>query len=777
MIDVNTEAGQISLPLMTFKADVLPIFPTWHRTMNEGFPWPRGHRVLHEKVVAVYLGENEELPGVGLITEATAIVESQVTRAAARARVKILQSEKLAGETSCLVEPYPYHAENSPRERELQMKVFLMLQRYLDLYKNKNSKSAIPEDNYGELNKISTLNDPEKAALDLASICYIAKMMTPVQCREVLEMDTVVKVLRFLETVVSQATTALDPNHVDMSQNDPAYLALKVKHAPLSDEARSKLERELARLRGMSGKDNREAETTVDYINTVLSMPWGQVSKTRDDIPAAKKTLDESHYGLDAVKKKILIDLAVRQRTEGKKGKILCLVGPPGVGKTSIAKSIAEATGRKYVRMALGGVRDEAEIRGHRRTYISSIPGRVMECLKEAGTTNPVFVLDEIDKLSEDPRGNPKAALLEVLDPEQNNAFRDHYLDIPFDLSGTMFIATANDLESIPGPLRDRMDIIDVRGYTMEEKCEIARRYLVPAVTKDCGLKEGEFSIDDAALMQIATGHTREAGVRQFKRLLTDACGQAVADILSGEATSASITPENLEYYVGKPKIVPTQIPDEDKIGVVNGLAWTPGGGTLLQLEGVSYPSQQFGLIVTGSMGEVMKESVEVAKGLIRARASELGISQEKINSTTIQIHAPDGATKKDGPSAGIDMATAIASLLTGRAVLRNIAMTGELSLQGLVLPVGGIAAKLEAAAGAGAKTVLIPKANFERDMDEVPQSVKDKLEIIPVSDFREVFRLALAEKPASIGVEGVVVSLQRPSAFPSGRDSAAKAR
>ncbi len=523
-------------------------------------------------------------------------------------------------------------------------------------------------------------------------------------------------------------------------RDEIAELEKKIADTPFSTEARAKAEGELKKLRQMSPMS---AESTVvrNYLDWLLSLPWGKRKSIETNLVKAEKQLDDDHYGLDKVKERILEYLAVQKRTGKMKGPILCLVGPPGVGKTSLGKSIAEATGREFVRVSLGGVRDESEIRGHRRTYIGSMPGRVIQSLKKAKSGNPLFLLDEIDKMGMDHRGDPAAALLEVLDPEQNSTFNDHYLEVDYDLSDVMFVTTANSL-NMPQPLLDRMEIIRIAGYTEDEKVEITKRHLIPQVREDHGLKEGEWVVSDSAVRDLVRYYTREAGVRSLKREMARLARKAVRELTVNEGSSLTIDHNNLAQYAGVRKFRYGLADETDQVGAVTGLAWTETGGDLLTIEAVRMPGRG-AMKVTGNLRDVMKESIQAANSLVRARSVAFGIKPTVFNNTDIHVHVPDGATPKDGPSAGIAMTTAIVSLLTGTPVNREVAMTGEVSLRGRVLPIGGLKEKLLAALRGGIKTVLIPQEN-EKDLDEIPDNVKTGLKIIPVSDVKEVLQLAL---------------------------------
>jgi ATP-dependent Lon protease len=529
--------------------------------------------------------------------------------------------------------------------------------------------------------------------------------------------------------------------------NELTELEEKIKKTRLSKEARIKADAELKKLKTMSPM-SAEATVVRNYLDWLLTLPWGKKSKVKRDLAYAEQVLDEDHYGLEKVKERILEYLAVQSRTGKLKGPILCLVGPPGVGKTSLGKSIAKATGREFIRMALGGVRDEAEIRGHRRTYIGSMPGKVIQSLKKAGKSNPLFLLDEIDKMGQDFRGDPSSALLEVLDPEQNNTFSDHYLEVDYDLSDVMFVTTSNTL-NIPGPLMDRMEIIRLSGYTEDEKFEIARRHLIQETLKENGLQPKEFILGDNELRAVIRDYTREAGVRSLKREISKLMRKAVRDIMSKKATKVEITPERLEEYLGPAFFRNDQLDTEPQVGAVTGLAWTSVGGEILTIEGVMTHGKGR-MTVTGNLKEVMKESITAASGYVRSRAIDFGIKPPTFDTRDIHLHVPEGATPKDGPSAGIAMATAIVSLMTGIPVRNDVAMTGEVTLRGRVLPIGGLKEKLLAALRSGIKTVLIPHENT-RDLKEIPDNVTQGMEIIPVSHMGEVIKHALVRQPEPI--------------------------
>ena len=529
----------------------------------------------------------------------------------------------------------------------------------------------------------------------------------------------------------------------DGEGDELSNLSKKIEEMKLSEEAKAKANTELKKLKGMQPM-SAEATVVRNYLDVLLGLPWGKKSRLKKDIKKAEKILDDDHFALEKVKERIIEYLAVQARTNKLKGPILCLVGPPGVGKTSLGRSIARATGREFVRQSLGGVRDEAEIRGHRRTYIGSLPGKIVSNLKKAGTSNPLFLLDEIDKLGQDFRGDPASALLEVLDPEQNDKFQDHYLEIDIDLSDIMFVTTANSL-NLPQPLLDRMEIIRLEGYTEDEKVEIAKRHLLQKQIDAHGLKEGEFSLTDEALRDLIRYYTREAGVRTLEREIAKLSRKALRRILEGEFKSVEITPENLSEYSGVRKFRHGISEEENQIGAVTGLAWTEVGGELLTIESVTV-SGKGQIKTTGKLGEVMTESVQAALSFVKARAPSYGIKPSLFARKDIHIHLPEGAVPKDGPSAGVGIVTAIVSTLTGIPVRKDIAMTGEVTLRGRVLPIGGLKEKLLAALRGGIKTVLIPAEN-EKDLVEIPEDITSGLRIIPVNHVDEVLAEALADK------------------------------
>ncbi|HCG6867020.1 TPA: endopeptidase La [Vibrio parahaemolyticus] len=528
-------------------------------------------------------------------------------------------------------------------------------------------------------------------------------------------------------------------------------LQKKIDESKMPQEAREKTEQELQKLKMMSPM-SAEATVVRSYIDWMVSVPWTKRSKVKKNLAKAEEILNEDHYGLERVKERILEYLAVQNRINKLKGPILCLVGPPGVGKTSLGRSIASATGRKYVRMALGGVRDEAEIRGHRRTYIGSLPGKLIQKMSKVGVKNPLFLLDEIDKMSSDMRGDPASALLEVLDPEQNNSFNDHYLEVDYDLSDVMFVATSNSM-NIPGPLLDRMEVIRLSGYTEDEKLNIAKRHLVGKQVQRNGLKPNEIVIEDSAIIGIIRYYTREAGVRGLEREISKICRKAVKNILlDKDIKSVTVTMDNLKEYLGVQRFDYGKADESNRIGQVTGLAWTEVGGDLLTIETQSMPGKGK-LTQTGSLGDVMQESIQAAMTVVRSRADKLGINSDFYEKKDIHVHVPEGATPKDGPSAGTAMCTALVSALTGNPVKAEVAMTGEITLRGEVLPIGGLKEKLLAAHRGGIKTVLIPKDN-ERDLEEIPENVIADLQVIPVRWIDEVLKVALERDPTGVEFE-----------------------
>ncbi|QUS35577.1 endopeptidase La [Falsirhodobacter algicola] len=530
-------------------------------------------------------------------------------------------------------------------------------------------------------------------------------------------------------------------------QNEVAELEARIAKTKLSKEAREKADAEIKKLKSMSPM-SAEATVVRNYLDWLLGVPWGVKSKVKKDIGKAQAILDADHHGLEKVKERITEYLAVQARATKLKGPILCLVGPPGVGKTSLGKSVAKATGREFIRISLGGVRDESEIRGHRRTYIGSMPGKIIQALKKAKTTNPLILLDEIDKMGQDYRGDPASAMLEVLDPEQNGSFVDHYLEVEYDLSNVMFLTTANSY-NMPGPLLDRMEIIPLAGYTEDEKREIAKSHLLDKQVQNHGLKKGEFSVSDDALTEVIRSYTREAGVRNLEREIAKLARKAVTEIVKGKATAIEVTAANVGDFLGVKRYKFGLAEKEDQVGVVTGLAYTSVGGELLQIEALRLPGKGR-MKTTGKLGDVMKESIDAASSYVRSIAPELGVKPPRFEAMDIHVHVPEGATPKDGPSAGLAMVTSIVSVLTGIPVRKDIAMTGEVTLRGNALPIGGLKEKLLAALRGGIKTVLIPEEN-EKDLAEIPANVTQGLRIIPVSHVREVLREALVRMPEPV--------------------------
>ena len=543
---------------------------------------------------------------------------------------------------------------------------------------------------------------------------------------------------------------------MDDAPNELEELKAKIDQAGMTLEAREKTQAELAKLKMMSPM-SAEATVVRGYIDWMLSVPWKKRSKVRHDMKRAQDILEADHYGLEEVKERILEYLAVQKRVRKLKGPVLCLVGPPGVGKTSLGESLARATNRKFVRMALGGVRDEAEIRGHRRTYIGSMPGKLIQKMAKVEVKNPLILLDEIDKMGSDMRGDPASALLEVLDPEQNNSFNDHYLEVDYDLSDVMFVCTSNSMD-IPGPLLDRMEVIRIPGYTEDEKLNIAKRYLIPKQIKRSGLRKGELSFADDAVLDIIRYYTKEAGVRGLEREIAKVCRRAVKqEALSEKDRKSAVTTEVLEDFLGVRKFTYGRAEDQDQIGQVTGLAWTSVGGELLTIESVAVPGKGQ-IIKTGSLGDVMQESIQAALTVVRSRAAAMGIEPDFHQKNDLHIHVPEGATPKDGPSAGIGMCTALVSILTGIPVRADVAMTGEITLRGQVLAIGGLKEKLLAAHRGGIKKVLIPEEN-RRDLKEIPDNIKDDLEIIPVQWIDEVLEVALSYMPEALPEKALEVA------------------
>ncbi|UYV39540.1 endopeptidase La [Rhodobacteraceae bacterium D3-12] len=529
--------------------------------------------------------------------------------------------------------------------------------------------------------------------------------------------------------------------------NEIAELEAKIAETKFSKEARDKAEAELKKLKNMSPM-SAEATVVRNYLDWMLSIPWGVKSRVKKDLHKAQDILDQDHYGLEKVKERIVEYLAVQQRSKKLKGPIMCLVGPPGVGKTSLGKSVAKATGREFIRISLGGVRDESEIRGHRRTYIGSMPGKIIQALKKAKTTNPLILLDEIDKMGQDFRGDPASAMLEVLDPEQNSTFVDHYMEVEYDLSNVMFLTTSNSY-NMPGPLLDRMEIIPLAGYTEDEKREIAKQHLLDKQVKNHGLKKGEFTVEDSALTAIIRHYTREAGVRNLEREIAKIARKAVTRIVKKEDEKIVVSDENIDDFLGVKKFRYGLAEEEDQVGVVTGLAYTSVGGELLNIEALRLPGKGR-MKTTGKLGDVMKESIDAASSYVRSIAPQIGVKPPQFEKWDIHVHVPDGATPKDGPSAGLAMVTSIVSVLTGIPVRKDIAMTGEVSLRGNAMPIGGLKEKLLAALRGGIKTVLIPEEN-EKDLAEIPDNVKEGLNIIPVNHVSEVLEKALVSAPEAV--------------------------
>ena len=551
-------------------------------------------------------------------------------------------------------------------------------------------------------------------------------------------------------------------------QNEIAELETRVSDTKLSKEAKEKAEAEIKKLKSMSPM-SAEATVVRNYLDWLLCLPWGTKSRVKKDLNKAQTILDDDHYSLDKVKERIIEYLAVQQRSKKVKGPIMCLVGPPGVGKTSLGKSVAKATGREFIRISLGGVRDESEIRGHRRTYIGSMPGKIIQALKKAKTTNPLILLDEIDKMGQDFRGDPASAMLEVLDPEQNSTFSDHYLEVEYDLSNVMFLTTANSY-NMPGPLLDRMEIVPLAGYTEDEKREIALRHLLEKSLKNNGLKQGEFALSNEALTAIIQFYTREAGVRNLEREIVRLARKVVTKIVKGESQTITITPENLSEFLGVQKFKYGLAELRDQIGVVTGLAYTSSGGDLLQIEALKLPGKGR-MKTTGKLGDVMKESIDAASSYVRSISPKIGVKPTRFDKLDIHVHVPEGATPKDGPSAGLAMVTSIVSVLSGIPIKKDLAMTGEVTLRGNALTIGGLKEKLLAALRGGIKTVLIPQDN-EKDLIEIPDNVKEGLNIIPVSHVDEVLKYALVDEPEPIEWDPKHEEEQQTSSLSGGDDT-----
>ncbi len=654
------------------------------------------------------------------------------------------------------------NSNTDPQELEaLSRSVVSQFEQYIKL-----NKKTPPE----ALVSINQIDDPSKLADTIAShlALKISEKQELLECETVNErlervysfMDSEIGVLQVEKKIRNRVKRQMEKTQREYYLNEQlkaiqkelgetedgkdenAELEEKIAKTKLSKEAREKSLNELKKLKSMSPM-SAESAVVRNYLDWMLTIPWKKRSRNSKTIRQAMEILDADHYGLEKVKERIIEYLAVQKRTKKLKGPILCLVGPPGVGKTSLGKSIARATGRNFVRMSLGGVRDESEIRGHRRTYIGSMPGKILQGMKKAQTSNPLFLLDEVDKMGNDWRGDPSSALLEVLDPEQNTTFNDHYLEVDYDLSDVMFVTTANSL-NIPGPLLDRMEVIRIAGYTEDEKIEIAKRHLMDKQIEAHGLKEGEWSISDSAIRDIIRYYTRESGVRNLERELANLTRKAIKEILMGDAKVIHITHKNLEKYSGVKKFRFGEVEEHSMVGVVTGLAWTEVGGELLSIESVMLPGKGR-MTITGKLGEVMTESIQAARSYVHSRATDFGIVPTLFEKKDIHVHVPEGATPKDGPSAGVGMVTSIVSVLTGIPVNKTVAMTGEITLRGRILPIGGLKEKLLAALRGGIKTVIIPADN-EKDLAEIPDNVKEHIKIIPVSSVSEVLEVALTQ-------------------------------
>ncbi len=683
-------------------------------------------------------------------------------------RVSIVGFEEIDSMFTAKTEPLST-SDISEREAEVLMRTVLS---EFDQYVKLNNK--IPPE---ILSSLSGLEDPGRLADTIAAHLSLRiedkqSILEMVDTRERLEhilgvMESEIDLLQVEKRIRGRVKKQMEKSQreyylneqmkaiqkelgdLDDAPNELEDLTRKIEEAGMSKEAKEKADAELKKLKMMSPM-SAEATVVRNYIDWLVQVPWKKRSKTRKDLDAAEAVLDEDHFGLEKVKERILEYLAVQQRIKKIKGPILCLVGPPGVGKTSLGQSIAKATNRKFIRMSLGGVRDEAEIRGHRRTYIGSLPGKVIQNMSKVKTRNPLFMLDEVDKMSTDFRGDPSSALLEVLDPEQNNAFGDHYLEVDYDLSEVMFVATANTL-NIPGPLLDRMEVIRISGYTEDEKVSIARRYLVPKQLKNNGLDENEVSIDDAALTDLVRYYTRESGVRGLEREVSKVFRKIARELLvNKDKESVAVTADNLGDYLGVRQYRYGEAEEENRVGQVTGLAWTEVGGELLSIEAVVVPGKGKHNY-TGKLGDVMQESIHAAMTVIRSRAESFGIEEDFYQKQDVHVHVPEGATPKDGPSAGIGMCTAILSAITDIPVRSDVAMTGEITLRGEVLPIGGLKEKLLAAHRGGIKTVMIPRDN-EKDLADIPQNIKDNLEIKAVQWIDDVLEIAFERSPTIEG-------------------------
>ncbi|WP_376090639.1 endopeptidase La [Roseomonas sp. CCTCC AB2023176] len=681
-------------------------------------------------------------------------------------RARVTGWKETGSHFEAYAEPIPEAAPNTQETEALGRSVVGQFENYIKL-----NKKIAPE----VLVSVNQIDDPAKLADTVASHLNLKinekqELLETIPVAERLErvfghMEAEIGVLQVEKRIRNRVKRQMEKTQREYYLNEQmkaiqkelgegedgkdeaAELEAKIKATKLSPEAREKALGELKKLRGMSPM-SAEATVVRNYLDWMLTIPWKKRTQVRIDLKAAQEVLDADHYGLDKVKERIIEYLAVQSRSKKLRGPILCLVGPPGVGKTSLGKSIAKAVNRNFVRMSLGGVRDEAEVRGHRRTYIGSMPGKVIQGMKKAKSSNPLFLLDEIDKLGADWRGDPSSALLEVLDPEQNGTFNDHYLEVDYDLSDVMFITTANSLK-MPQPLLDRMEIIRIPGYTEDEKIGIARRHLIAKVSEANGLKKGEWSVSDEAVRDLIRYYTREAGVRNLEREIGGLARKAVREIVSGTAKSVQITDENLGKYAGVRKFRYGEAEAEDMVGAVTGLAWTEVGGEILTIESVLLPGKG-NVKHTGKLGDVMQESVSAAVSYVRSRSTAFGIKPTLFEKRDIHVHVPEGATPKDGPSAGIAMATSIVSVLTGIPVRRDVAMTGEITLRGRVLPIGGLKEKLLAALRAGITTVFIPKEN-EKDLADIPESVTKTIKVIPVAHVDEVIAGALIRRPEPI--------------------------
>ena len=664
------------------------------------------------------------------------------------------------------IRPIPETGEENERVAALSRSLVDRFERYVKLNKN------VPEEamaNIGEIEEASKLADTIAGHLGV-KLSERQKLLEEPNVSKRMEMilgliQGEISVLQVEKKIKSRVKTQMEKTQReyylneqmkaiqrelgegDDGRDDIGEYEHQIAETKLSKEARDKAIQELKKLKNMSPM-SAEATVVRNYLDWMLSIPWGVRSRVKKDLKRAQGVLDDDHFGLEKVKERIVEYLAVQQRSSKLKGPILCLVGPPGVGKTSLGKSVAKATGREFIRISLGGVRDEAEIRGHRRTYIGSMPGKIIQSMKKAKTNNPLILLDEIDKMGQDFRGDPASAMLEVLDPEQNSTFIDHYLEVEYDLSNVTFLTTANTY-NMPGPLLDRMEIISLAGYTEDEKVEIARRHLQPKQQKEHGLKKGEFSLSDDALTMMIQRYTREAGVRNLERELAKLCRKVLTEIVRGDSKSVEVTAENLEDYLGVPRFKHGLAEEEDQVGVVTGLAYTSVGGDLLHIEALKLRGKGR-MKTTGTLGDVMKESIDAAASYVRSKATTYGVKPPRFEKMDIHVHVPEGATPKDGPSAGIAMVTSIVSVLTDIPVHRDIAMTGEVTLRGNVLPIGGLKEKLLAALRGGIQKVLIPKENV-KDLPDIPDNVKDGLEIVPVETVAEVLTHALVRQPEPI--------------------------